>query len=161
MTTTRRRWPLTLALVAITAMACAAPDAGSDPASDSGATAAPGRTVEVTMTDLAFSPASITVADGETVRVRFTNDGELPHDAFVGDAAAQDAHGAEMAEAGGGHGGHGGHGTDGDDAGDAVTVDPGETGELLVTGTASGELLIGCHQPGHYEAGMVMQVASG
>lgn len=150
MTTTRRPWPLVLALMAVTAMACAAPDAGSD----STASAAPERTIEVTMTDLAFTPTSITVADGETVRVRFTNDGALPHDAFVGDAEAQDAHGAEMAESAGGHGGHGAG------ADDAVTVEPGETGELLVTGTASGELLIGCHQPGHYEAGMVMQVAA-
>lgn len=150
MTTTRRPWPLVLALMAVTAMACAAPDAGSD----STASAAPERTIEVTMTDLAFTPTSITVADGETVRVRFTNDGALPHDAFVGDAEAQDAHGAEMAESAGGHGGHGAG------ADDAVTVEPGEAGELLVTGTASGELLIGCHQPGHYEAGMVMQVAA-
>ena len=150
MITTRRPWPLVLALMAVTAMACAAPDAGSDDT----ASAASERTIEVTMTDLAFTPTSITVADGETVRVRFTNDGALPHDAFVGDAEAQDAHEAEMAESAGGHGGHGAG------ADDAVTVEPGETGELLVTGTASGDLLIGCHQPGHYEAGMVMQVAA-
>ena len=108
------------------------------------------RTIDVRMVDIAYEPASIDVAEGETVRLRFTNDGELPHDAFIGDEAAQAAHEAEMAAED-----HGGHG-EGDT--DAITVQPGSTGELVHTFTAGEEVRIGCHQPGHYEAGMVLDV---
>lgn len=51
---------------------------------------------------------------------------------------------------GGGHGG-------GSDA-DAITVEPGDTGELTHTFDESGEFEIGCHEPGHYEAGMKIDV---
>lgn len=114
-------------------------------------TAAADRTVEIDMVDIAFEPAEVEVAAGETVRFVFTNDGEIAHDAFIGDADAQDDHAADMADDhGGGHG---------DDGGDGITVEPGETAELTHTFTADDdEVLIGCHQPGHYEAGMVTTV---
>jgi uncharacterized cupredoxin-like copper-binding protein len=37
---------------------------------------------------------------------------------------------------------------------DTVEVKPGTTGELTVTFDKAGDVLIGCHQPGHYPAGM-------
>lgn len=56
----------------------------------------------------------------------------------------------------------GGMETDGggsSDAGeDGVTVEPGDTGELTYTFSEGDELLIGCHQEGHYEAGMKVMV---
>ena len=36
----------------------------------------------------------------------------------------------------------------------AVTVNPGETKDLTTTFDRAGTVIIGCHQPGHYEAGM-------
>jgi uncharacterized cupredoxin-like copper-binding protein len=51
----------------------------------------------------------------------------------------------------GGHGGHSG-------GGDALTVQPGKTRELEHTFDEAGEVLIGCHQPGHYDAGMKVTV---
>lgn len=108
------------------------------------------RTIEVSMVDIAFEPTSITVEDGETVRLRFTNDGQLRHDAFIGDEAAQARHGEEMAEDA-----HGGHGQEDPDA---VTVESGGTAELVHTFTAGDTISIGCHQPGHYDAGMVLDV---
>jgi uncharacterized cupredoxin-like copper-binding protein len=51
----------------------------------------------------------------------------------------------------GGHSAHGG-------SDDALTVEPGKTGELQHTFDAAGETLIGCHEPGHYEAGMRVAV---
>jgi uncharacterized cupredoxin-like copper-binding protein len=48
---------------------------------------------------------------------------------------------------------HGG----GDEEG-GITVDAGDTGELTHTFEAGDELLIGCHQEGHYEAGMKLTV---
>jgi uncharacterized cupredoxin-like copper-binding protein len=38
--------------------------------------------------------------------------------------------------------------------GDALLLEPGDTGELTHTFDEAGEILIGCHLPGHYEAGM-------
>jgi len=40
-----------------------------------------------------------------------------------------------------------------------VEVAPGETGELVHTCDKDGEVLIGCHQPGHYVAGMKATVS--
>lgn len=38
---------------------------------------------------------------------------------------------------------------------EAITVDPGDRGELTYE---TGSVLIGCHQPGHYDAGMMVEV---
>ena len=144
MPTTHRVLWMALAVLGLLATAC-----NSSPPSDADTAAT--RTIEVTMRDIAFEPTNITVADGETVRVQFTNEGTIAHDAFVGDEAAQDAHEEEMAEMADMD-----HGTDDSDA-DGVTVQPGEAAELLVTGGPDGTL-IGCHQPGHYASGMVITV---
>ena len=101
-----------------------------------------------------FEPDAMTVARGETVRFVFTNRGQVTHDAFIGDADAQAEHEAEMRERDDDP--HGGHG-DGD-AADAITVDKGDEGELTHTFADAGEVEIGCHQPGHYEAGMKVTV---
>jgi uncharacterized cupredoxin-like copper-binding protein len=37
-------------------------------------------------------------------------------------------------------------------------VEPGEEGEITYTFGSAGELMIGCHEPGHYEAGMNVAV---
>ena len=117
--------------------------------SSGGGDAKAARTVEITMTDIAFSPAAVTVAKGERVTFRFTNNGKLKHDAFLGDTGEQAEHEREMRD-GGGHGGHGGD--------DAITVDPGKTGTLTHTFGEAGTTEIGCHEPGHYGAGMKVAV---
>lgn len=129
-------------------LAACGDDDSSDTASDE-----PTRTVEIDMVDIAFEPEAIEVTAGETVRFVFTNDGEVAHDAYIGDTDAQADHEAEMRDAEGDE--HGGHG---DDEGDAITVEPGETGELTHTFTHAGTLEIGCHQPGHYDAGMKIDI---
>jgi uncharacterized cupredoxin-like copper-binding protein len=35
-----------------------------------------------------------------------------------------------------------------------VTLEPGETAEVIATFDEAGDLMIGCHVPGHWEAGM-------
>ena len=105
------------------------------------------RVVNVAMRDIAFDPAAVEVKAGETVRFVFNNEGKLPHDAFIGDEAAQLEHEEEMREAdadgkGGGHSEHG------------IVVDPGDIGSLTRTFKAGDTLVIGCHQVGHYAAGM-------
>jgi uncharacterized cupredoxin-like copper-binding protein len=111
------------------------------------------RTVEIDMVDTAFEPTSLDLKQGDTVRFVFTNTGEIPHDAFIGDPDAQDDHEADMRKEDDGHGG--GHD---DEPEGAVTVQPGDTGELTYTFDDPGTLEVGCHQEGHYESGMKITI---
>jgi uncharacterized cupredoxin-like copper-binding protein len=104
-----------------------------------------GRTVEISANDdFTFEPAEVSVAPGETVIFRVVNRGSLVHDFTLGDQATQDEHEAEMAEM-----------EDmAHDEPNVMTLPAGETVELTWTFPESGTVLIGCHQPGHYDAGM-------
>lgn len=136
-------------LILVAGLAAVAAACGDDADTAGGAET---RTVEVQMRDIDFDPASIAVERGETVRFVFVNTGKLPHDAFIGDAAAQAEHEQEMRDQE--EGGHG-HGDDGD----ALVVEPGERGELVHTFDEAGELIVGCHEPGHYDARMRIAVS--
>lgn len=109
----------------------------------------PSRTVDVTMRDIYYEPTSVEVKAGETVKFVFRNEGDIVHDAFIGDEAAQATHEKEMRGSEGGH-----HG----DEDDALTVDPGKTASLTYTFDKPATLVIGCHQAGHYGAGMKIAV---
>ena len=134
---------VTVVVVALVAVGCG----GSDHESH-GSTAEPSRTVDVTMKEFAYDPASVTVKAGETVKFVFRNDGQILHDAFIGDEAAQADHEKEMRE-----GGKMDHDSD-----DAIKVVPGKTGSLTHTFKAGESLIIACHETGHYQAGMKMAV---
>jgi len=140
-----------LAALAFSLTAAACGSTGEDTTDERGGDA---RTVEIDMRDIAYSPDTVTVAAGETVRFVFTNTGEVAHDAFIGDAAAQREHGMDMSDDSSGMD----HGAMGGDTTDAVTVDPGKTGELTYTFEDGDDVVIGCHQPGHYEAGMRLTI---
>lgn len=107
------------------------------------------RTIAVSMTDeLRFEPDAFRVAAGETVRFEVTNEGQSAHEFLIGDQAAQADFEAEMAD-GGMH-----HETDA-----GVSLDPGQTDSFEYTfDAAAGELLAGCHEPGHYDGGMVATI---
>lgn len=109
-----------------------------------------GDVIEVEMTEFAYEPSTIELAAGEPAVLRFTNTGQLEHEAMIGTAHMQQ----EFASGDD----HGDHGDDGDDGhhGDvmAVTVPPGETAELDVLIEEPGTWYVGCHLEGHYEAGM-------
>ena len=135
--------------LAITAGLLVLAACGGDPTNTSGRDDA--RTIEVDMVDIAFEPTKLDVAEDETVRLVFTNRGEVTHDAFIGGRAAQAEHEADMREGGGGH-------DHGDDDSNAVTVEPGDTAEITYTFDEPGTVEIGCHQPGHYAAGMKITV---
>jgi uncharacterized cupredoxin-like copper-binding protein len=161
-----RRGAVVLATGVLLATACGGgSDSGSDNAGgglSSGQTDDV-RTIEVNMLDNEFSPDRIEVSTGETVRFVFSNEGNVAHDAVVGDEAAQAEHeeemrAAESASSGAGMGGMD-HGPEGE--GGAITVDPGETGELTYTFAAGEGVLIGCHEPGHYDAGMKIAIDPG
>ena len=105
--------------------------------------------------DFTFGPEEITVTAGETVTFVVTNVGNLPHDFTLGDEETQDIHEAEMAEMAGMAASDMAHADP-----NAVVVAAGETAELTWHFSESGTFVMGCHQPGHYAAGMkgVVQV---
>lgn len=145
--------PLIAGIVAVAALAGACGDDSQTAVSaavDGGATPTGSTTVDIAMEDIKFEQATLTVRTGDTIDFRFTNIGQVPHDAFVGDTAAQMEHETEMAEMGdaGGH----------DEEEAAVVVQPGDSGELSYTFDEPGTYEVGCHQPGHYAAGMKIDV---
>lgn len=151
----RRPLPLTAGLTALVAVlsACAG-DAGTPSADDSSPSGTMGTEVfDVIMEDIRFDQTELTIAAGTTVEFRFTNSGKVAHDAFVGDAAAQQEHEADMADmASMGDMGSHGHGDP------AITVQPGGADSLTYTFEQPGTYEVGCHQPGHYAAGMKMTI---
>ena len=133
--------------------------------SKSTSSAASGRTVDVNMTDNAFAPGNLQVTKGETVTFRFHNNGAAVHEAVIGDDAFQAEHHQQMTNATGpgstmmgstmttmamGHGGMNPSASESDE----TVVQPGQMAEMKHTFNESGNVLIGCHQPGHWEAGM-------
>jgi uncharacterized cupredoxin-like copper-binding protein len=116
-----------------------------------------GRIVEVSMTEMAFTPSSVAVTKGERITFRFVNNGNVVHEAVLGDEAYQREH-EQLMKAPGSTGKDDGHGDHHHDSSNTVTVGPGATMELTWTAGESGTLLIGCHQPGHYGAGMKAEI---
>lgn len=114
------------------------------------------RTIEISALDeLAFDPAQVGVEPGETVRFVVTNAGEALHEFVLGPEHVQMAHqeASEMGEE------HGGMHVEGQLA--ALELPPGETREVEVTFEEAGDVIFGCHEPGHYEGGMVGTVRVG
>ena len=113
------------------------------------AAAGDARIIEVSMTDeLRFEPDMIVVAPGETVRFEVTNNGQAVHEFLVGDEAAQAQFEEEMA------GGEMDH-----DTAAGVSVDPGQTESFEYAFGETGDVILaGCHESGHYEAGMVATI---
>jgi uncharacterized cupredoxin-like copper-binding protein len=99
--------------------------------------------VAVTALDtMRFDPSTLTVTAGATFTFSIHNAGSVPHEFVVGDQAMQDRHenGGNMAVM---------------DSADGVTVAPGETKDFTNRFGAPGRLIYGCHEPGHYAAGML------
>ena len=137
-----------LFLLLIPALALLAACGSDDGSTGAGAGSNADRTIDVEMRDIAYAPTTIDIRTGETVRFNFKNTGQVEHDAFIGDAAAQDAHEKEMRE------GHGDHGK----GASAVSVKPGKSASLTHTFDKAGQVIIGCHEPGHYIGGMRITV---
>ena len=144
------RTRLTLATLVV-AVALVAATCGSSDDDTTASSNGDVRTIEIEMRDIAFAPDAITVPAGEEVRLVFHNTGRVDHDAFIGDGRAQADHEVEMNDDGGMH-----HGGDSD----AITVEPGDTATLTHTFEPGDDVLIGCHQPGHYAAGMRISVTA-
>ncbi len=107
------------------------------------------RTIEIRMTDnMRFTPDSIEVRQGETIRFVHTNNGAVMHEFVLGTKAELDEHAALMKKFPGME----------HDEPYMAHVAPGKKGEIVWTFNRHGEFDFACLLPGHYEAGMVGKI---
>jgi len=103
------------------------------------------RTIPIDMSDaMRFTPANITVRQGETVRFIVRNSGKLPHEMVLGTEKELKEHYEVMKK----------HPEMEHADENMVTVQPGKTGEIIWQFTRAGTVAFACLLPGHYEAGM-------
>ena len=145
---------LAIALIASTALASGKHEGGHH--ADSNAIGQPGkadqvtRTITVDMTDaMRFNPADTSAKRGETIKFVVKNSGKIKHEMVLGTEKELKEHYEmmmkfpEMEHA--------------DE--NMVTVQPGQTGEIVWQFTKAGKVNFACLQPGHYDAGMKGVVA--
>ncbi len=107
------------------------------------------RTIRVVMKetddgDMLFEPASLSIKQGETVRLKFANKGEIEHEFVMDVHEGILEHRALMEKF---------PEMEHDDP-NAIRLEPGETGEIVWTFAKAGEFGFACLVPGHYDAGM-------
>lgn len=103
------------------------------------------RTIAIHTRDtMRFNPSSLAIQQGQTVRLRITNEGNLPHEFVLGTKEEIAEHAKmmrqmpDMVHA---------------DA-NSIRVAPGKSADIIWTFTQSGTFLYACLIPGHWEAGM-------
>lgn len=139
-----------LTVIAAIVAACA-PAAGQDAVVGPDA-----RVVELAITaDARFSPDRIAVKTGETIRFVVSNPTSSDHELFIGSSAEQTMHHAAHLglalpeQAAVPHFGYG------------IFLPAFGDGVLEYHFAEAGQVLIGCHLPGHYEGGHVATVTVG
>ena len=107
---------------------------------------APLRELRIEMDDtMRFSPSVLTVTAGERVRLVVVNRGKLTHELVIGTADELAHHQREMKSGSAAHHHH---------SDSEISVEAGQSREVIRSFDKSGELGIACFEPGHYEAGM-------
>lgn len=111
----------------------------------------PGKADKVTRTiavklrdDMRFDPGAIKVKQGQTIRFRIANTGQVDHEFVLGDMADIQEHADMMKQMPGM--------THSDP--NMIRVAPGKSGELIWAFTKPGKFFYACLVPGHWEAGM-------
>ena len=103
------------------------------------------RTVQVDMADsMRFTPANISVKQGETVRFVIKNSGQVKHELVLGTEKGLKEHYEVMKK---------NPEMEHDDP-NMVALAPGKSGEVVWQFTKAGKVDFACLQPGHYDAGM-------
>lgn len=146
----RRAAGVWLAMVGMLVSACSTDAARSEP----GAIAGP-RTIRIDLLDFRFDPAVLDVQHGEAIRFVAVNRTELPHELFIASSAGQEAH--HVLHAGAAPGSQGAL----EDGSTGIYVPARGTAQFTYRFDAPGEVQMGCHLVGHWEAGMVGLVRVG
>lgn len=108
------------------------------------------RTIKISTLDtMRYSKENIQARPGETVRFLVTNTGKIKHEFAIGTREEQLEHAEMMASMPDMK----------HEEGNAVTLEPGESRELIWQFGKAGAVEIACHLPGHYEAGMKARVS--
>ena len=106
--------------------------------------------VDMDMLEFGYSCNLPAIDAGTVIEFRMVNVGAVEHEAVFGDLAAQDEAEAQMAASSGDEDAHG----DDDHGTPTLVLAPGESGTIVVTFDEPGDMIIGCHVPGHWDAGM-------
>ena len=107
------------------------------------------RTIKISALDtMRYDKKGIQVKSGETVRFVVTNVGKIKHEFTIGTKEEQMEHAKMMVSM---------PGMKRED-GNSVSLEPGETKELVWQFGKAGTVEIACHVPGHFEAGMAAKV---
>jgi len=103
------------------------------------------RTLTVEMLDtMRFTPDSIMVKQGETIKLIVKNSGKVKHEMVLGTEKELKEHAEVMKK-----------NPEMEHADEnQITVQPGKSGEIIWQFTKAGKVNFACLQPGHYEAGM-------
>lgn len=103
------------------------------------------RTIPVAMSDdMRFSPSSIKVKRGETIRFVLRNSGEVKHEMVLGtEGQLKELYHTRMQAPENEYA-----------APSAVTLEAGRSGEIIWQFTKRGTVPFACLLPGHYDAGM-------
>ena len=107
------------------------------------------RTIEIDMSDkMRFSPASLTIRQGETVRFRVKNSGKVLHEMVLGTMQELKEHAELMKK----------HPGMEHEEPYMAHVSPGKRETMVWQFNQPGEFYYGCLVPGHFEAGMVGKI---
>ena len=123
---------------------------GATPFGQSGKADEVDRTVTISVGDITFSPSTVRVKQGQTIRFIIKNTSPIDHDFTLGDTATQITHRREMAEAA-----EKGVPIHHHNGGNAVAVAAGETHTLIWRFDTTGTVEYDCNVPGHTVAGMI------
>jgi uncharacterized cupredoxin-like copper-binding protein len=107
------------------------------------------RDVAVTIQGLVFVPDYFKVRVGETIRFKVNNPTDVAHELYIGfmtdqlmhEAVVNGATGAPKVEAM-------------QQSGYGIYLEPFDSGEFVYHFNSPGQIVIGCHVPGHWAAGM-------
>ena len=100
------------------------------------------RTIEITAVENRFKPSEINVKQGETIKFVVKNIGKKKHEMMLGTPDEIDDHGKMMKK---------NPDMEHHDHPNMVTVNPGETGELVWHFTEAGTVSFACPLPGHFK----------
>jgi uncharacterized cupredoxin-like copper-binding protein len=102
------------------------------------------RTMQVEGQEMKFTPATLTIRRGDTVRFVFKNTGQLKHEIMIGTQKELNDHAALMEK----------HPDMEHDDANGTQAEAGKSGEFVWKFTKTGQFHFGCLLPGHYQQGM-------